>query len=262
VLASGQSKRITVPEEHWIKTFNHHPAYMSQEEQEEIKSILKKNRLYQEPRARNKKGIVTERIRQGSSFSGRLMDTPGGYRTTRRPEKDPDDQPPRCGRCCGGCCQTNFRVMRPWRRLQGNHQTLNKDGLRTAQGRRFASNHVYWILRNKAYVGLLEYNFRQRYGPVEPMTIPGFYPPIIDQQLFDRVQEKLRLSTANWQNSYANRTTYLLSRLVVCDSCGHRYIGTAAKGGKLHSIAVAPTLRPAKPLAPPGCSTKTSWRRL
>jgi site-specific DNA recombinase len=29
---------------------------------------------------------------------------------------------------------------------------LNNDGFRTAQGRRFASNHIYWILRNKAYM--------------------------------------------------------------------------------------------------------------
>jgi site-specific DNA recombinase len=69
---------------------------------------------------------------------------------------------------------------------------------------------------------------------VEPMTIPRFYPAIIDQQLFDRVQGKLRLSAANWRNSYANRTTYLLSGLVVCDACGRPYLGTAAKGGKFH----------------------------
>jgi DNA invertase Pin-like site-specific DNA recombinase len=45
VMARGESKRMKVPEERWIKTFNHHPAYMSQEQQEEIKSILKKNRF-------------------------------------------------------------------------------------------------------------------------------------------------------------------------------------------------------------------------
>ena len=44
VLANGQSQRIKVPEERWIKHFNHHPAYMTQEQQEEIKSILSKNR--------------------------------------------------------------------------------------------------------------------------------------------------------------------------------------------------------------------------
>jgi DNA invertase Pin-like site-specific DNA recombinase len=111
---------------------------------------------------------------------------------------------------------------------------LNSEGLRTAQGNRFSSNHIYWILRNKAYVGVLEYNFRQRYGPVEPMTIPEFYPTIVDQQVFNRVQEKLRLSAADWRNSYTNRTTYLLSGLVVCETCGCRYLGTSAKGGKFH----------------------------
>jgi hypothetical protein len=50
---------------------------------------------------------------------------------------------------------------------------------------------------------MLEYNFRERYGAVEPMTIPGFYPSIIAPQLFNRVQEKLRDSAANWRNSYA-----------------------------------------------------------
>jgi len=44
VLANGQSPRIKVPEECWIKHSDHHPAYMTQEQQEEIKSILSKNR--------------------------------------------------------------------------------------------------------------------------------------------------------------------------------------------------------------------------
>ena len=125
-------------------------------------------------------------------------------------------------------------------------KALNNDGHRTAQGKRFASNHIYWILHNKAYVGVLQYNFRERYGTVEPMTIPGFYPAIIDQQLFDRVQGKLRLSAANWRNSYANRTTYLLSGLVICDACGRRYLGTAAKGGKFHYYSCGSYLKGGK----------------
>ena len=43
VLPSGQSKRIKVPEDRWIIMDNHHPAYMTHEQQEEVKSILKKN---------------------------------------------------------------------------------------------------------------------------------------------------------------------------------------------------------------------------
>ena len=129
-------------------------------------------------------------------------------------------------------------------------KTLNADGLRSTQGKRFSSNHIYWILHNNAYVGVLEYNFRERYGAIEPMTIQGFYPAIVDQQLFDRVQEKLRLSAANWKNSYANRTTYLLSGLVVCDGCGRRYLGTAAKGGKFHYYSCGSYLKGGKKTCP------------
>jgi recombinase len=51
VLASGQSKRIKRPESEWIQTFNHHPAYMTREEQEQIKSILKENAFKRRNRA-------------------------------------------------------------------------------------------------------------------------------------------------------------------------------------------------------------------
>src|SRR5262245_39687946 len=43
VLARGESQRVKVPEERWVKIYNHHPGYLTLQEQEEIKSILKKN---------------------------------------------------------------------------------------------------------------------------------------------------------------------------------------------------------------------------
>src|SRR5262249_14948866 len=43
----GRTKRRRVPEEHWITIPNHHPAYMTGEEQEEIQFILAKNRTQQ-----------------------------------------------------------------------------------------------------------------------------------------------------------------------------------------------------------------------
>jgi len=50
VLASGQSKRMKVPEDRWVKTYNHHPAYMSPEEQDEFKAVLKENRFQRRDR--------------------------------------------------------------------------------------------------------------------------------------------------------------------------------------------------------------------
>jgi site-specific DNA recombinase len=113
-------------------------------------------------------------------------------------------------------------------------QTLNDEGHRTEQGLRFRVYHISKILRNRAYIGVLEYNVRQDRGHRDPFVIPGFYPPIIDEALFNRVQEKLTEAAKLWHNSYAHRTEYLLSRLVVCGGCGHHYVGTSAKSGRVH----------------------------
>ena len=112
--------------------------------------------------------------------------------------------------------------------------TLNNEGFRTNQGKLFKVMFISRTLRNRAYIGILDYNLYQGRGSREPIVIPNFYPPIVSQDLFARVQEKLKNESACFQNSFVHRTEYLLSRLVVCDFCGHHYLGTAAKSGKHH----------------------------
>jgi hypothetical protein len=112
--------------------------------------------------------------------------------------------------------------------------TLNSEGFRTNQGKLFKVMFISRTLRNRAYIGILDYNLYQGRGSREPIVIQGFYPPIVSEDLFDRVQEKLKNENASFQNSFVYRTEYLLSRLVVCDFCGRHYLGTAAKSGKHH----------------------------
>ena len=119
--------------------------------------------------------------------------------------------------------------------------TLNREGYRTNKGHRFGVMFIRRMLRNRAYIGIMDYN-RDR-GEREPMAIPGFYPPIIDQKMFERIQEKLKNEADQSQNSFAHRTEYLLSRLVVCDLCGHHYLGTSAKSGKHRYYSCATYLR-------------------
>ena len=120
---------------------------------------------------------------------------------------------------------------------------LNQDGFRTNKGQLFRVMFISRLLRNRAYIGILDYNLYRRRGPTEPIVIPGFYPAIIPQDLFDRVHEKLKNESSSFHNSFVHRTEYLLSRLVVCDSCGHHYLGTAAKSGKHHYYACGTYLK-------------------
>ena len=120
---------------------------------------------------------------------------------------------------------------------------LNSEGYRTNKGHRFRDMFISRTLRNRAYIGILDYNRYQGRGERQPIEIPGFYPPIIDQKLFERVQEKLKTESDHFQNSFAHRTDYLLSRLVICDFCGHHYLGTSAKSGKHRYYSCATYLR-------------------
>ena len=120
---------------------------------------------------------------------------------------------------------------------------LNEEGFRTNKGRLFRVTFISRTLRNRAYIGILDYNRYQGRGAREPIEIPGFYPAIIDRELFGRIQEKLKGEKDYFQNAFAHRTEYLLSRLVVCDFCGHHYLGTAAKSGKHHYYSCSTYLR-------------------
>jgi site-specific DNA recombinase len=111
---------------------------------------------------------------------------------------------------------------------------LNEQGFRTTKGRLFRTTFISRTLHNRAYIGILDYNRYQARGPRERIAIAGFYPLIVNEDLFSKVQEKLKKEHENFQNSYAHRTQYLLSRLVVCDVCGHNYLGTSAKSGKFN----------------------------
>jgi len=121
--------------------------------------------------------------------------------------------------------------------------TLNSDGYRTNKGHLFRVMFISRVLRNRAYIGILDYNKVQKRGPREPIAIPRFYPAIIDEELFNRVQDKLKTEINSYQNAFAHRTEYLLSRIVVCDFCGHHYLGTSAKSGKHHYYSCQTYLR-------------------
>jgi site-specific DNA recombinase len=69
---------------------------------------------------------------------------------------------------------------------------LNEEGFRTNNGQRFRVMFISRMLRNRAYIGILDYNRYQGRGAREPIEIPGFYPPIINLELFRRIQEKLK----------------------------------------------------------------------
>ena len=100
---------------------------------------------------------------------------------------------------------------------------LNERGHRTKYGKPWSHMSVLTVLRNRAYVG--EVFFRDRYHKAP-------HPPLVDVEVFDAVQELRAGRGENLSKRAANSSAYLLSGLVVCSTCGKRFVGNIAGGSR------------------------------
>ena len=73
VPGSCRVKRIKVSREHWIRIPNHHPAYLSPEEQEEIKSTLRKNQFKRRSPVARERTVIQGLLRCGVCAAGVMV---------------------------------------------------------------------------------------------------------------------------------------------------------------------------------------------
>jgi site-specific DNA recombinase len=98
---------------------------------------------------------------------------------------------------------------------------LNDRGHRPRRGGLWSFRSVLTILRNRVYVG--EIYFRDSWH-----TAP--HPRLVAPELFETTQALLEERGESHARRATNSTEYLLGGLLVCHSCGHRFLGTAAHG--------------------------------
>lgn len=92
---------------------------------------------------------------------------------------------------------------------------LNAKGVRSSKGGLISLNIISHILKNRRYIG--EY----RYGDV---VTPGGMPAIISEELFDRVQERLR-KNKKAPSKHKAEDDYLLTTKLYCGKCGAFMVG-------------------------------------
>lgn len=78
---------------------------------------------------------------------------------------------------------------------------LKEHNLKTVSGRDFFKGHLYSLIQNKTYLGLIVHK-----GNI----YDGEHPGIIDQELFDRVQRQIQLNRVNRYSEHNEKTNALL----------------------------------------------------
>ena len=96
---------------------------------------------------------------------------------------------------------------------------LNQKGFRTARGKEFTSSSFSNMLTNKKYIGIYTYN---------NIEVPDAIPPIIDRELWDRVQNRISHKKTHGGAGKAT-VNFMLSGRIKCSECGSSMTGEYAR---------------------------------
>lgn len=117
---------------------------------------------------------------------------------------------------------------------------LKSRGFRTKMGKTFTSTSVHDILRNEKYIGICVYNRRVSQSVAnnsrkfkdksEWIVRDDVYPPLIDREQFNRIQERMKRRRIS--NQAHPKEVYLLSGKIHCGLCGRAYCGERKTNGK------------------------------
>ncbi len=100
---------------------------------------------------------------------------------------------------------------------------LNQRGHRTRPGRPWGVDAVLTVLRNRAYLGEVYFRGTWHKAP---------HPPLVDTELFHRVQRLLAERGEDHAARAANASDYLAAGKLRCGRCSKRYVGAAARGNR------------------------------
>ena len=89
--------------------------------------------------------------------------------------------------------------------------SLNERGLRTRTGKPFVKNSFFQIFRNRRYIG--EYRYKD-------IVTPGGIPAIVDEDLFNRVQQRFEQNKIAHGRPAKEDVSYLLTTKLFCGKCG------------------------------------------
>lgn len=114
---------------------------------------------------------------------------------------------------------------------------LSEKGYQTRNDRPFAAFTVQRILINEALMGTLAYGKRPRKGnpQQEVVRVPEFFPAILSQEEWDRLQERLEIRRES-SRGRTHASDYLLSGIAKCGTCGGPMVGKVgakrSRGGR------------------------------
>ena len=110
-------------------------------------------------------------------------------------------------------------------------KSLNADGVPSPDGKRWMKTTVHRMLGNEVYAGTLVWGANAK-DNAPPVRVENAFPAIVSQREFKRVQRTLQSKAPKVTHPRRAASPYLLSGLLICQTCGKALSAAEAKGGR------------------------------
>ena len=127
--------------------------------------------------------------------------------------------------------QRMFRMAESGRSILDITKTFNSEGIASPGGKRWTKTVVYRMLTNEAYKGTLVWGASAK-DKAPAVRVEDAFEGIVSRSQFEQVSELLRSKAPAKVHPRRVASSYLLSGLVRCRSCGRALSGQDAKSGR------------------------------
>ena len=110
-------------------------------------------------------------------------------------------------------------------------RALNDDGIISPGGKLWGKTGVHKVLVNEAYTGTLVWGVNSKDG-ADPVRVEKAFPAIVSKTQFQRVGRQLRRRAPKVRHPRRVGSSFLLSGMVKCKTCGSALTGGYSKSGQ------------------------------
>ena len=110
-------------------------------------------------------------------------------------------------------------------------KTLNREGISSPNGKSWRKTTVYKLLTNEVYTGTVVWGANAK-DKAPPVRVENAFPALVSRDVFNRVVSLLESRAPVHSHPRRSASSYLLSGIVKCRTCGKALSGQESKSGQ------------------------------
>ena len=110
-------------------------------------------------------------------------------------------------------------------------KTLNREGISSPHGKPWRKTTLYKMLTNEVYTGTAVWGVQSK-DKAPPVRVEDAFPALVSRETFNRVVALLESRSPVHSHPRRSASSYLLSGIVRCRSCGKALSGQDSKSGQ------------------------------